>query len=260
MTVLACSVSGCMRRAVEGGFCSHHFFTHPRKVGAVDRPSAPAVDVAQPVFTPSANLPRGTARSGSRSTGFLDRIAMRAERRRLAPFFSAEERFIQTDVCRLVKAMFRPEGSQIPSALVAFSLTNRAIYLRSTSGRRADVLRIPYERIVDVYGRPPMLELHTSTGGAYLFEDIGRAMGGDKYTLIVAEITRRENHRQAVDLPDGSTVVCINRCLDEDQAPAWVIAGEFDPKDPANRAALEAALAPAIMRLGPVFPPSPPGS
>ena len=30
------------------------------------------------------------------------------------------------------------------------------------------------------------------------------------------------------------------------------MAGDFDPNDPANRAAIESALTPAIQRLGPV--------
>lgn len=77
-------------------------------------------------------------------------------------------------------------------------------------------------------------------------------MGDDKYTLITAELARRENHRQSIELPGGSTAELVNRCLDEDRAPEWVTSGDFDRGDPANRAAIESALAPAIQRLGPV--------
>lgn len=36
-------------------------------------------------------------------------FCLKAERKRLAPFFAADERFIQTDVCELVSVEFQPE-------------------------------------------------------------------------------------------------------------------------------------------------------
>lgn len=188
--------------------------------------------------------------------GLLDRVAMKAERKRLAPFFAADERFIQTDVCELVTVEFQPEGTRLPKGQVAFSLSNKAVYFRHTNERSPDVIRIPYDRIVAVVSRGGFLEFTTSTGGDYLFQDLGRPMGDDKYILISAELTRRENHRQVVALPDGSQAELINRSLDEDRAPQWLTAGDFDRSDPANRAAIEEALAPAIMRLGPITWPS----
>ena len=184
--------------------------------------------------------------------GLLGRVAMKAERKRLAPFFAADERFIQSDVCELVSVEFRPEGTRLPKGQVVFSLSNKAVYFRRTNERSPDVIRIPYDRIVAVLSRGGFLEFTTSTGGDYLFQDLGRAMGDDKYILITAEIARRENHRQVVGLPDGSQAELINRSLDEDRAPQWLTAGDFDRSDPANRAVIEEALGPAIMRLGPI--------
>lgn len=188
--------------------------------------------------------------------GLLDRVAMKAERKRLAPFFTSDERFVQTDVCELVSAEFQPEGTRLPGGPAALSLTNKAVYFRRTDSRNPDVIRIPYERIVVVVGHGPLLEFTTATGGDYLFRDVGRPMGDDKHTLITAELTRRENHRQTVLLPSGGTAELINRSLDEDRGPEWLIAGDFDRSDPANRATIESALAPAIMRLGPIRWPS----
>lgn len=182
--------------------------------------------------------------------GFLDNVGMKAERKRLSPFFSSDERFIQTDVCELVAADIN--GTRIGPFQAALSFTNKAVFFRSTKNIGLDVIRIPYERIFHVLANGPMLEFTTLTGGDYLFRDLGRPMGDDKYALITAELARRENHRQVVELPDGSKAELVNRSRDEDKAPEWFTAGNFDRSDPANREVVETALAPAIMRLGPI--------
>lgn len=183
--------------------------------------------------------------------GFLDRAAMKAEQRRLTPFFLPDERFIQTDVCELLAIEFQPEGRRVPGGQVAFTLTNKAVYFRKTKERNADVIRVPYERIVTVVATGDMLEFTTFSGGDYLFRNIGRPMGDDKHVVIAAELKRRENHRQVIDLPDGSHAEVVNRARDEDVVPEWFTIGDVDRTDPANQRAIEAAAASAIARLGP---------
>lgn len=192
--------------------------------------------------------------------GFLDRTAMRAERRRLAPFFRADEHFIQTDVCELIGVEFSLEGTRLPGAQVAFSMTSHAIYFRPTQGvRDAPATRLPYERIVAVIANGPFLEFTTISGGDYLFRDIGRAMGGDKYELLTIELAKREVHRQTVELADGAMeFVC--RPFDEGGLPGWlhlVVRGDVDPSSPTVRAAVEAQMATAIARFGSPFTPTP---
>lgn len=184
--------------------------------------------------------------------GILDRAAMKAEQRRLAPFFLADERFIQTDVCELLTVVFQPEDTRLPGGQVAFTLTNKAVYFRRTNERSPDVIRIPYERIVMVIAPGDMLDFTTFSGGEYVFRNIGRAMGDDKHVIIQAEITRRENHRQIIELPGGGVAEIMNRARDEDVVPEWFTIGDFDRADPANQAAVEAAAASAIARLGPI--------
>lgn len=183
--------------------------------------------------------------------GFLDRVAMKAEQRSLAPFFLPDERFIQTDVCELLAIEFQPEGSRVPGGQVAFTLTNRAVYFRKTKERNPDVVQIPYERILTVVAPGDMLKFTTFSSGDYLFRNIGRPMGDDKYIVITAELKRRENHRQVIDLPDGSQAEILNRARDEDVIPEWFTIGDFDRTDWANQRAIEAAAAAAIARLGP---------
>lgn len=186
---------------------------------------------------------------------FLDNLGMKAERKRLSPFFAADERFIQTDVCELVAA--EVNGARIGPFQAALSFTNKAVFFRSTKNIGLDVIRIPYERVFAVVARGPLLEFTTFTGGDYLFRDLGKPMGDDKYVLITAELSRRENHRQVIELPDGSRAELINRSRDEDKAPEWFTAGDFDRSNPANREAIETVLSPAIMRLGPIgWPPA----
>lgn len=94
------------------------------------------------------------------------------------------------------------KGRSVPGGQVAFTLTNKAVYLRMTKWN-ADVIRLPYERIVTVVAHGDLLEFATFSGGDYLFRNIGRPMGDDKHVVIAVELNRRENHRQVIDLPDG---------------------------------------------------------
>lgn len=181
---------------------------------------------------------------------------MKFEQRRLAPFFLPDERFIQTDICELLTIEFQSDRSRVPGGQVAFTLTNKAVYIRKTEERNADVIRIPYERIVTVVAPGDMLEFTTFSGGDYLFRNIGRPMGDDKHVVIAAELKRRENHRQVIDLPDGAQAEIVNRARDEDVVPEWLTIGDFDRADPANQRAIEAAAASAIARLGPIRWPS----
>ncbi len=176
---------------------------------------------------------------------------MKAEQRRLAPFFLPDERFIQVDVCELLAIELQPEGIRVPGGQVALTLTNKAVYFRKTEARTPDVTRIPYERIVTVVAPGDMFEFTTFSGGDYLFQNIGRRLGDDKIAIIAAELRRRENHRQIIQLPDGAQAVIVNRARDEDVVPEWLTIGDFDRSDPANQRAIEAAAASAIARLGP---------
>jgi hypothetical protein len=177
--------------------------------------------------------------------GLFDRTSTKAERKRLAPLLGPDEQLIETDVCELVTA-----GMQVSPGPVVLSLTDRAIYVRSTA-KDAEALRIPYEQVIAVQAEGPELGFSTSTGNDYLLQ--GAAItSGEKDALIDSEMRRRESHRQSVPLPRGSTAVLICRPLDEGGVPVWISAGYFNRDDPANRAEIEKALAPAFRLFGPI--------
>jgi hypothetical protein len=177
--------------------------------------------------------------------GMFARRSARAERKRLAGLFVSDEHLITTDACELVTA-----GFQVPPGPVALSLTDRAIYLRSTA-QDVEAVRIPYEQVVTVGAEGPELGFTTSAGIEYLLQ--GAAISsGDRDALIDSEVRRRESHRQTVALPGGGSAELICRPLDEGGVPVWISAGHFERDDPVNRAEIEKALAPAFARFGPI--------
>lgn len=181
--------------------------------------------------------------------GLLARIAMKAEQKRLMPFFRKDEHFLQTDVCELVAVEF-VDGARGQTGTVALTLTNRAIYVRHTKGRSAEAIRIPYERVSDLLAKAGLLEIVTFTAD-WLFRDIGSAMGSDKYTIIAERLRGLENVRRLADVPGGS-VAAICRPTDEGKAPEWIfqMAQGVDIAAPHVRAALREHLASEFAKYG----------
>lgn len=183
--------------------------------------------------------------------GFLGRMAMKRELRRLQPFFRADERFIDTDVCELVAISEGNSQERMAGGEVALTFTNRAFYFRSTRGN-SDVVRVPYERVVDVVGARGMVEVVTVLR-SYLFREIGRPLGGDKSELLSTNVRRLENHRSVIDVAGGQ-VIAINRPMDEGKDPVWLLQASegVDVGDPSVRSVIEHELAGPISRYGPL--------
>lgn len=183
---------------------------------------------------------------------FLDNMAVRREAKRLQPFMRRDERFLETDVCELVTIVWREDGRRQPGGTVVMSFTNRAIYLRPTKGGDGSVLRIPYERCVDLMAGQGMVEIVTMLAN-YLVRDIGRPMGSDKYEVIRRHMKQLELHSELVEVP-GGRVYAVCRPLDENQPGKWLLrySEGVDAEAPEVQATLERALAAAIARYGPL--------
>lgn len=180
--------------------------------------------------------------------GLLGHLGMKAEQKRLRPFFRNDEHFMETDVCELVSTS---EGHF--AAQVALSFTNRAIYFRQTKGFNGDVVRIPYECVLGTQQSGSLFEFRTFKS-AYLFKELGRPMGSDKRELLSLQIGKIERFHDEVEVPNG-TVEVINRPTDEGQQPGWLYlpSENVDLKDPAVRESLRSQLTSAIDQYGPLF-------
>lgn len=179
-------------------------------------------------------------------------MAMKKELRRLQPFFRSDEHFLETDVCELVMIADNKTGDQTPvRSQVALTLTSRALYFRRIE-RNPDVVRIPYERVVDLVARGQQLIVVTSLN-AYMFSEMGRSMGGNKYDVLSARLKALENHSEVVAVPGGK-VHAVNRKFDEDAPNVWALRPTegVDLTSPDVKAALEQALAGAIEAYGPL--------
>ena len=161
------------------------------------------------------------------------------------------ERFVETDVIELLEIADHPEGTRIGPCPVALTFTSHAVYMRPVTAF-PDVLRVPYQRIVSLASRGPVLTFKTSTGGSYSFAERAPRMGTDKYDLISQQVASYEVHRESIELPDGSQILAICRPLDEAHSPEWCLSGDADLNDPTSRATIEAALGEAIEQFGPI--------
>lgn len=185
--------------------------------------------------------------------GLLERVGMKAELRRLSPFFRSDEHFLETDVCELVRVVFHDDGRSSPlRGRVVVTFTSHALYIRPLDAR-IDVVRIPFEQVTGAAGGPGMTQINTLKA-SWLIRDIGDPMGGgDKYVILEEALRRLENHSEVVDVPGGK-VKAVNRPFDEGDSGQWMLVADegLDLSSPAVVEALERALAPAIARHGPL--------
>lgn len=184
--------------------------------------------------------------------GYADRMAMKREQKRLAPFFRADEHFIQTDVMDSATVKWHEDGSRTKIGTLAFSLTNRAIYVRAIKGLSSDLVRIPYVHVVNVLTDREMLEVITNNA-SWLFHWHGQPMGADNYTLIGQELTRLENFRADLDVPGGKARV-RNRPIDENGNNGWIVNATqgVDLDSEEVLASLNSQLPEAIAKHGPI--------
>lgn len=184
--------------------------------------------------------------------GLLDRIAMKQERKRLAPFFRGDERFIQTDVMDAVAVQWHDTGRVDRHGQAALTLTNRAIHLRLIKGHGGNVTRIPYEHVMDLSEGPQMF-LVTTTKARWRFEYRGSPMGANNFDVIRAELQRFENVNRTIDVPGGQ-VMAVNKPIEEDGPPAWTLVHSdgVNLADPAVMFVLTEELAHEISKWGPL--------
>lgn len=180
--------------------------------------------------------------------GFLARAGMKAELRRLEPFFQRDEHFLETDVCDLANVKFL-DGAPGYQGQVALTLTSHAIYVRPTR-MKADVVRIPYERVVDVLTKPGLFEVITTTA-SWLFAEKGAPMGGDKYQQVTDAVSRIHNVRRTIDVP-GGRLMALHRPFEENSDAEWTFQTTrgVDVTDPSVQAVVRRELADEIARYG----------
>lgn len=165
------------------------------------------------------------------------------------------ERVVAVDLMNL-RVRFHDEDETRDFGTAAVSLTTAALYLQPAQDE--NVVRLPYESIVDVVERAPQTVIRT---GAAHYVLAGRSPSPsrpqlDLYSAVASHLKKIEVAQVKVEFDDAGVVLLVLRPLEEDGPPQWVIGvlGDVDLTQQETRRRISNSIDPTLLADHPLPP------